>query len=221
MRCDDVRNDLVAYLDGEITAEERERIDSHLANCPACRSEMVDFQSTDDLLGALFAPTATDRDIAKEVLTEAKEDPWCRHIRKELVAHLDDELTEKEKRPVAEHLAECCDCRAERDGLAASGGLLDRWTFPAIETDLVPLVVPKRPRGILRRLMPALAAACILVVATIGVIVSNGEVDLVDEAIQAGVDPDLLDDPNLLDLAEDLEWVEKIDEVAMVTGNGG
>jgi len=78
-----------------------------------------------------------------------------------------------------------------------------------------------QPRGVLRRLMPALAAACVLVVATIGVIVSNGEVDLVDEAIEAGVDPDLLDDPEILKLAEDLEWVEQTEDVAMLTGSGG
>lgn len=231
MRCEEVKNELVAYLDGEIPAEERERIDSHLANCPACRAEMVDFQSTDDLLGVLFAPTKADlgdtasRDLAKEVLAEAKEDPWCRHIRREIVAMLDGELSGKEKRPVVEHLAECGDCRAERDGLAGTGDLLSRWTFPAIETDLVPLVVPKRPRGVLRRLVPALAAACVLVIATLGVLTNSGSdpelAPLEELAVRHGVGPDLLADPDILELAEDLEWVEELGEFAMLSGNGG
>jgi hypothetical protein len=85
---------------------------------------------------------------------------------------------------------------------------------------------PKRPRGLLRRLVPALAAACVLVIASLGVFLSNGPTNgngdpLVDEAIRHGVGPDLLAESEILELAEDLEWVEEFQDVAKLTGNGG
>lgn len=39
-KCEHVRDDLSAYLDGQISPEERERIEKHLATCPSCREEL-------------------------------------------------------------------------------------------------------------------------------------------------------------------------------------
>jgi len=37
--CVGIRNELSAYIDGELTPDEAERVRSHLAQCPACREE--------------------------------------------------------------------------------------------------------------------------------------------------------------------------------------
>jgi hypothetical protein len=40
MRCEETRNLLAAYLDGETTQSEKESMEAHLAACPACREEL-------------------------------------------------------------------------------------------------------------------------------------------------------------------------------------
>lgn len=45
MRCDDVRRDLPLLLYGELNFDEEERIESHLAQCSACRHEVKTLRS--------------------------------------------------------------------------------------------------------------------------------------------------------------------------------
>jgi len=237
MRCDKVREHLVAYLDGELESADRQVIDAHLAGCPACRSEMTGFESTDDLLSSFGGTILPERDLAAAVLKQAKEgDPWCRHIRRELVAFTDGELDADAARPIEEHLSECDECREEADLLVATGDALGAWTIPGFTGDLVPLVAPAtdRPleapqhRGLMLRLVPALAAACVVAIATVGVIVGTGPgsgepatpptlngnlADYEAAAVEAGIGPDLITDENL-HLAENLDWLEAVPDVS-------
>jgi anti-sigma factor RsiW len=48
----------------------------------------------------------------------------CHEVGDELVAYLDDELTESERRPIANHVATCLVCRREIEQLAAVGRLV-------------------------------------------------------------------------------------------------
>lgn len=221
MRCDEIRDQLVAYLDGELDAEDREIVDSHLANCPVCRGELVGHESTDDLLSSLGGTIKPERDLAAAVLQQAKEDPWCSHIRRELVAYVDGELDADEAAPVEEHLAECADCRGEHADLVLTGEALAEWTIPEFDTDLVARVLPRRTvkarRGVLVRLVPILSAACVVIIASIAVLSGNGgsgELTPIEEtAVKNGIGPELLTDENLR-LVEDLEWVEAIPDIA-------
>jgi len=239
MRCDEAREQLVAYLDGELSAEERQIVDIHLAGCRACRSEMTGFESTDDLLSTLGGAIVPERDLAAAVLRQAKDgDPWCRHIRRELVALTDGELDAEAARPVEDHLAECEDCRAERDALVRTGDALAAWTIPDFDVDLLPRVAPpRRPRGVLRRLMPVLSAACVVIIASVAVIVSTGGLgggpgtppvlngnlaDYEAAAVYHGIGPELITDENLR-LAENLDWIEtipEIDDLGMLAESG-
>lgn len=40
MKCKDVNELLVPYLDGELSKEEREVVELHLSTCPGCREEL-------------------------------------------------------------------------------------------------------------------------------------------------------------------------------------
>jgi predicted anti-sigma-YlaC factor YlaD len=230
MRCAEVREELVAYLDGELTDEMRDCIDSHLASCQTCRTECAALDSTGDLLSLIGGETKSSTDIAGNVLKISREgDPWCRHIQKELTAFIDGELSPAEERPVVEHLADCEDCRAARAELELTGDALTRWTFTFPEVDLVSRVLPHyRPRRRIFRMGSLAAAACLLL--AVGIAALSGafqttditpppdQGDLLDAETRA-----LLADPELIEIARDLEWIESFDdeELALLNGSGG
>ena len=231
MRCDEVRGELVAFLDGELDAQVRDLIDTHLDSCPDCRAESLALESTGDLLRLIGGETKSSLDIAGNVLKISREgDPWCRHIQKELTAHLDGELSEAEIRPVVEHLADCVDCRAVRNDLHATGALLGQWTFDLPKVDLVSRVLPDyHPRPGIFRIGSLAAAACLLL--AVGVAALSGAFatsepppdDLLRCMDILNIETlDLLDDQELVELADDLEWLESMDdaELALLTGSG-
>lgn len=53
MVCSKVREELVAYLDGEVDPDVREAIAAHLAGCPGCCEEMARDRKTWDILDAI------------------------------------------------------------------------------------------------------------------------------------------------------------------------
>ncbi|MHC4470272.1 MAG: anti-sigma factor family protein [Planctomycetota bacterium] len=223
MRCAEVRENLVAYLDGELPPEERDRIESHLGGCDACRRERTALDTTGDLLSLLGSREQSETDLAARVISTAKEgDPWCRHIRREIVAYVDGELDDTEARPVREHLEECEDCTREASSLRRTAEALAAWKTPELGTDLVAKVLGPRPsgRGRVFRLAAAAVAACVLVVAGIFAL-RSGESPVPDTATTL---MNLLEeDPDLLEMAEDLDWLESVseDELALLNGMGG
>jgi anti-sigma factor RsiW len=231
MRCDEVKADLVAWLDGELSPEERVAIDTHLESCTSCRNEAKALDTSCDLLGVIGGPTDSRIDFAGNVLKVAHDgDPWCRHIQKELVAHLDGELTEEDARPVVDHLAECADCREEADRLRSTGDALLQWTFPLPEVDLLPRVLPHyRPRRRVLRLGSLAAAASLLLCVGVAALLGGFATDepprdllLVMDQLDADT-LDLLEDPDLTEVAEDLDYLESMGDeaLAMMNGSGG
>jgi Putative zinc-finger len=59
MNCSDVRDNLPAFLYGDLPAADREMLDKHLTACPACRGELAALQQVRRLLAAVPAPTVT------------------------------------------------------------------------------------------------------------------------------------------------------------------
>jgi len=45
MKCEAIADLLVAYLEGEVTSEERGRVDAHLSVCQHCRKELAAMSS--------------------------------------------------------------------------------------------------------------------------------------------------------------------------------
>ena len=236
MRCEDARENLVAYLDGELTAEERERLDSHLAGCPRCRLEPAGLESTGDLLALLGPREPSSLDLAGRVVRVAVEgDPRCRHIRRELPAHLDGELAEAEDRPVEEHLHECEECTEEAAAFERTAEALALWRPEPWDADLLPRVLAAaRPpkRFPIRRVLAAAAAVLLLLGGAFALRAPSAEPP---EEVLANLDflaaeSEDLTDPALFTPAGeirsgDLEWIEDLTEVEICmlsrNGNGG
>jgi len=51
--CEQVQDNLSAYLDNALTAEEKAETEAHLASCPACRQAYQDLQATVQMLSSL------------------------------------------------------------------------------------------------------------------------------------------------------------------------
>ena len=60
MRCSSSRRFLSRYLDGELGAWRRRRLDRHLAGCAACRAELEADRGVWALLGAVETPAPPD-----------------------------------------------------------------------------------------------------------------------------------------------------------------
>jgi len=56
LTCDRWREDLSAWLDGELAAELQGPLEAHLKACAGCRRELAQLQALDAALGGLSAP---------------------------------------------------------------------------------------------------------------------------------------------------------------------
>jgi len=70
MRCEEARNELSAYLDGELGPQEADAVREHVASCAACREVLEELRATIDLVGALppcEAPQGLAADVQREI----------------------------------------------------------------------------------------------------------------------------------------------------------
>lgn len=74
MTCDDVRDNLSAYLDGELARPEAAAVESHLAGCESCRAELASLRSLTETLHALPrrpAPAEVEREVVGQLERDA------------------------------------------------------------------------------------------------------------------------------------------------------
>ncbi len=70
MVCEQVRNELSAYLDGELAPPEAAAVRDHVDACPACREVLEELRATIDLVGGLpccGAPKHLAADVQREI----------------------------------------------------------------------------------------------------------------------------------------------------------
>ena len=65
MGCGRFRELMMASLDGEICAEERAELESHLAECADCRREFDELAKLSDLVGEIELPEPSQEDMMK------------------------------------------------------------------------------------------------------------------------------------------------------------
>ena len=65
MSCGQFRSILTAYVDGELSSEERARFERHLADCPECRRELAGHAKLKEELDMLAFKEPTDVEIER------------------------------------------------------------------------------------------------------------------------------------------------------------
>ena len=73
MDCKRIRELLVAYLDGEATPEQHERVHDHLSKCPTCRRELETLTSTQQHLRQVLRMKAAETLPSAQVWTRIQE----------------------------------------------------------------------------------------------------------------------------------------------------
>ncbi|HUU42806.1 MAG TPA: zf-HC2 domain-containing protein [Planctomycetota bacterium] len=80
--CEEMRELLGGHLDGELSVEDRARLDEHLAGCEACRRELAETARVWEALGVLegIAPAAdlAERVYRRVLTTRRVESVWRR-----------------------------------------------------------------------------------------------------------------------------------------------
>ena len=71
LTCRELIEFLAQYLDGELSAGERERFDGHLAACPSCRDYLASYRETIRLGQRACAPEADAPEGVPAELVEA------------------------------------------------------------------------------------------------------------------------------------------------------
>ena len=80
MTCREIRQQLSAYLDGELSPEESRSVRAHVASCPACRAELESLRRTIEAVKDL-PPVAAPHDLKQRILetVNAADSPSVTH----------------------------------------------------------------------------------------------------------------------------------------------
>jgi anti-sigma factor RsiW len=63
MNCDDIRPLIAGYLDGELTPDERARVEEHVGSCPDCARELREQQALKEELDTMSFREPTDAEL--------------------------------------------------------------------------------------------------------------------------------------------------------------
>jgi len=132
--CEVVREDMSAYLDGELIAPAKEGVSEHLEQCGECRARFQELSNVTRVLSVgLQLPEAFDVDIWSGVKSRLNED--CTVIRGELSAFIDREVVTLRHREITAHLTECAECKGDFLALSATGDVLRSSYQPELPAD--------------------------------------------------------------------------------------
>ena len=116
MRCEEVRDELAAFLDGELTPEVGTQVLAHLEGCSTCRDERAVLERTRERVRSLprvVAPAALLAQVATRLAAAAGRGPCPGLDAAELSAFLDAELEATARARVVAHLETCPSCRGD------------------------------------------------------------------------------------------------------------
>jgi len=65
MSCDEFRSMISAYVDGELTPDQRERLESHLSACDACKRELAEVRALKKELDMIKFTEPTDEQLER------------------------------------------------------------------------------------------------------------------------------------------------------------
>jgi len=152
--CEVMKEDLSAYLDGELPPAAQEGVKQHLNDCGDCLDQFKLLNRTNQLLSkGLELPEDVDTDVWESVRIRLTAD--CEIIVGELSPYIDQEVPGARHRAITQHLVDCINCRTNFDGLTSVGDFIRTNYQPDIpeDFDLWPQiknrmqVVPFRPKA--------------------------------------------------------------------------
>jgi anti-sigma factor RsiW len=77
MRCEDVKELLEVYVEGELSQPEQKEVEAHISSCESCKQELVLTRSIPILVGSLATPPVPE-DIIPNTLKRIREVPMPR-----------------------------------------------------------------------------------------------------------------------------------------------
>jgi len=139
--CEQLGDQLSAYLDGELDSEEATQVESHLESCVQCRGMLAGFRALDGIAAETSVPEVKDEEwqerwapVSETVRQLEPSAPLgrCAEIEEMMDAYVDGQLDSEGTAEVDEHLASCEECR----GLVGQRRAMDT----AAQADPVPPV---------------------------------------------------------------------------------
>lgn len=123
--CSDFKDELSAYIDGELDAGRQSEISEHLGNCSGCQTAHTGLRQTVSIIAqGKLATYAKCPDIWAGM--KDKLPTVCETIQEDFSAYLDGELIISAKEGVGEHLGACPPCHEKFQDLSQVNGLLSR-----------------------------------------------------------------------------------------------
>jgi anti-sigma factor RsiW len=137
LSCSDFKEDLSAFVDGELDQHRQTALSEHVSACSLCQSNHDGFKNVGKLLQGLHARV---QDSAVDIWSDLanKLPSVCVCVQEDMSAYLDGELIAPAKEGVAQHLESCSDCLNKFNSLSQVNGLLSKGLVlpDAIEVDL-------------------------------------------------------------------------------------
>lgn len=123
--CQEIKEELSAYIDGELAVDRQTELTNHLSACSDCSAQHLSLRQTISLLAqGKLAAYAKCPDIWAEM--QAKLPSVCQTIQEDFSAYLDGELIIPAKEGVSEHLTACSPCHARFQGISQVNAAISR-----------------------------------------------------------------------------------------------
>lgn len=123
--CDSFKDDLSAYLDGELDNARQTEVIEHLGICAGCSDECSSLKSMSALLAKGQESVGMDFSSLWQGI-QSKMPTICEVIQEDLSAYLDGELIAPSKEGVADHLKTCPPCHEDFQNLSSVNGLISQ-----------------------------------------------------------------------------------------------
>jgi len=104
--CDEVKELLSPYFDGEVTYKEKNLIEKHLETCQNCRQKLENLKRTTSLVRKASVCNFSENLLPVEMQK-------CLRVKANLSAFIDGELDRKETIELLEHVINCEFCRSQ------------------------------------------------------------------------------------------------------------
>ena len=201
--CDNFQT--VLYRRGELTGEDLQRVNDHVARCQRCHEVLLEIERFEDVLHEWRAP-APPQNLADKVIAQLRGEAdaaSCDTVRENIHHYISQDLESWRIEPIDAHLKGCLNCAELLDECRQSRRTWMSWQAPEPPTDLTANVmvnVTAKPRQTTaRRYTPTasrgpwlprltrFAAAAVLVLAgiTAGLLLDDFRSDFADSPERA------------------------------------